>query len=88
MDEKIPQLTLTPDLDMPKAETVQDKSLQTAAPAPEAAPAVVLTKEPDPVPEPAPAAPEAQERVDSFFKAAPSLDTPEQPAPAAPVTAP
>lgn len=55
-----------------------------AAPAP-AAPAVVLTKEPDLMPEPAPAAPEAQERADSFFTAAPSLDTPEQPAPAAPV---
>ena len=67
----------------PKVETAPQP--EEAAPAPEAAPTVVLTKEPDPMPEPAPAAPEAQERADSFFKAAPSLDTPEQPAPAAPV---
>lgn len=58
---------------------------QPEAPKAAAAPAVVLTKEPDLMPEPAPAAPEAQERADSFFTAAPSLDTPEQPAPATPV---
>ncbi len=39
MDEKIPQLTLTPDLDMPKVQTSQETAMaETGQPAPEAGP--------------------------------------------------
>jgi len=38
MDEKIPQLTLTPDLDLPKMEVVTEQALAEQQPAPEAGP--------------------------------------------------